>query len=109
MDISNERIGNVDVVSIQGSLDTNTAAQAQGHINPLLEQGARIVVDFQGLDYISSAGLRVLLATAKRLKKTGGALRICNPNDMVTEVFEVSGFGSIFDVYADRSKALDGF
>ena len=108
MEISIQKVNAVDVVHIRGSLDTGTAAEAQQKIAPLLGSGARIVVDFDGLDYISSAGLRVLLATAKRLKKDGGVMRICNPNDMVREVFAISGFGTIFDVYDSRDKAVAG-
>ena len=110
MDISNESIGGVAVVSIRGNLDTNTAPQAQQHLDSLLSGGDdRILVDFEALDYISSAGLRVLLATAKKLRGSGGALRLCALNETVTEIFEISGFSTIFSLFDSREKALEGF
>jgi anti-anti-sigma factor len=68
-----------------------------------------LLVDFKALDYISSAGLRVLLATAKRLSSEGGSLRICHLNDTVREVFEISGFSTIFSVFDTEAEALEGF
>jgi len=108
VEISTDKVNAIDVVSIRGNLDTGTAGEAQQRLGAL-GGNARIVVDFSGVDYISSAGLRVLLATAKKLKKEGGAMRICNPNEMVREVFAISGFGTIFDVYDTRDAALSGF
>ena len=61
------------------------------------------------LDYISSAGLRVLLASAKQLKPDGGEIRICNLNEVVKEVFDISGFVTIFKVFGSETEALDGF
>ena len=90
MNINTTEHDDVPVVRIQGNLDTNTAPSAQSHIDALLADGAdRLVVDCVELDYISSSGLRVLLATAKKLRKSRGRLRICNLNEMVEEVFEI--------------------
>jgi len=66
-------------------------------------------VNLEKLDYISSAGLRVLLATAKKLKAIGGELRVCSLNEIVTEVFDISGFDLILTVLPSESEALDGF
>ena len=61
------------------------------------------------LDYISSAGLRVLLAAAKQLKTTNGELRLCNLNEVVQEVFAISGFDMILPISESESEALEGF
>ena len=91
--MSAEEVGVVTVLRFEGNLDTNTAPEAQERIDQLLSDGVRkLLVDFKALDYISSAGLRVLLATAKRMSAEGGGFRICHPNEMVREVFEISGF-----------------
>ena len=91
-------------------MDTNTAAKAQEELDGLLSQGAKkILLDFDGLDYVSSAGLRVLLATAKKLRTSGGAMRFCHLNDSVAEVFEISGFNTIFDVFPAEGDALNDF
>ena len=68
-----------------------------------------IPLNFAALEYISSAGLRVLLATAKKLKASGGDLKICSLNDTVQEVFDISGFSSILTVSKDQEEALASF
>jgi anti-sigma B factor antagonist len=76
----------------------------------LIEAGEnRFLVNFEKLDYISSSGLRVLLAAAKQLKGTDGELRICSLNEVVREVFDISGFTTIFKVFGSESEALVGF
>lgn len=110
MKIAVEEVGPVSVLRFEGNLDTNTAPEAQDRLDELIGAGVKkLLVDFKALDYISSAGLRVLLATAKRLGTEGGALRICQLNDTVREVFEISGFSTIFSVFESETEALDGF
>ena len=110
MNISNREEGGVAVVAVEGNLDTNTAPDAQQHLNALQDKGVKkILINFEQLDYISSAGLRVLLVTAKRLGASGGSLRICGLNETVSEVFEISGFGVILNVYGTEAEALEGF
>ena len=110
MNLTTNEVSGVTVVEIEGSLDTNTAPEAQEHLDGLLSGGkSKILVDFAALDYISSAGLRVLLATTKRLNAQGGSLRLCGLNETVNEVFEISGFNTIFSVFGERAEALEGF
>jgi anti-sigma B factor antagonist len=95
---------------VTGHLDTNTSPEAESAINTLIETGARkVLINFAALEYISSAGLRVLLATAKKLKASGGDLKICSLNDTVQEVFDISGFSSILTVSKDQDEALASF
>lgn len=68
--------------------------------------GRRVVIDFAALDYISSAGLRVVLMTAKRAKQGKGTLVLCGLQPHVKEVFEISGFLKILEVAPDRLAAL---
>jgi anti-anti-sigma factor len=76
----------------------------------LIEAGStKILVNLEKLDYISSAGLRVLLVVAKKLKANAGELRICSLNAVVKEVFDISGFDMILPVSASESEALEGF
>ena len=110
MEITDRTVGDVTIVQLEGNLDTNTAPDAQAHFETLADGGqVRIVVDFGPLNYISSAGLRVLLATAKKLKGMGGQLRMFGLNDTVQEVFEISGFSTMFSVFATEAEALEGF
>jgi len=110
MEIIEREHGEIRVLNYVGRLDTNTTPQAETQINGLLDSGARkFLINFEQLDYISSAGLRLLLATAKKLKSTSGDLRICGLNPTVQEVFDISGFSSILSVTATEQEALDAF
>ena len=110
MNISMKDINDIKVVQFDGKLDSNTAKDAEVSLNDLLSQEAnKILVDFEKLDYTSSAGLRVLLSTAKQLKAVGGELRLCNLNETVQEIFDMSGFSSILSVFASESDAIEGF
>ncbi len=100
----------VTVIKIEGSLDTQTSTEAQQELDRIVADGARkLLIDFAELAYISSAGLRVLLATAKKLSADQGEMRMCNMNDVDNEVFEVSGFSTIFKVFQTDSEAMAGF
>lgn len=110
MKISVDEAGDVSVVRFEGNLDTNTAPEAQDQFDELADRGVeKVLVDFSELDYISSAGLRVLLATAKKLGGQGGSLRLCHLNETVAEVFEISGFSVILSVFDSEEEALAGF
>ena len=110
MEVTVKEVNEVSVLSFEGNLDTNTAPQAQEQIDQLIDGGSsKILINFHELNYISSAGLRVLLATAKKLKSTSGDLKICGLNQTVQEVFDISGFSSILSVVATEEDALAGF
>jgi anti-sigma B factor antagonist len=109
MDITTRTENDITLIAFAGNLDTNTSPEAQQALDGIVEAGGtKIVVDFTTLDYISSAGLRVLLATAKRLNGVGGTMHMFGLNDTVEEVFEISGFSTIFKVFSDENAALAG-
>ena len=100
----------IKILEFEGNLDTNTSSDAEATINEPIDNGSlKLLADFEKLNFISSAGLRVLLATAKKLRGTGGDLRICGLNPTVQEVFDISGFGSILSVCSSESEALSLF
>ncbi len=112
MDITTRTHNDVTLVAFTGNLDSNTSPQAQQALDAILASGARkMAIDCTALDYISSAGLRVLLGTAKRLSGAGGggALRLFGLNETVREVFDISGFSTILAVFATEADALKGF
>jgi anti-sigma B factor antagonist len=99
--------GDTKIVMLQGKLDTNSTPTAESEINSLLDGGVnKLLINFEQLSYISSSGLRLLLATAKRLQGSGGDLRVCSLNEMATEVFELSGFTAIINVFSSEQEAL---
>jgi anti-sigma B factor antagonist len=109
MNISVKDVNDVKVVQFEGKLDSNTAKDAETCLNEVLKETTKVLVDFEKLDYTSSAGLRVLLSTAKQLKAAGGELRLCSLNDTVQEIFDMSGFSSILSVFPSESDAIEGF
>jgi anti-anti-sigma factor len=99
---------NVTVISITGRLDAVSAPELEGRIGEWMEQnGTALVMDLERLDYISSAGLRIVLATAKKMKARNGKFCLAGLRGGVKEVFEISGFGSIIPVFENRQAALD--
>ena len=109
MEIATRARNDVAIVAFVGSLDSKTSPQAQQALDGILAGGGRkVLIDFTALDYISSAGLRVLLGTAKRLSGAGNALRLFGLNESVREVFQISGFSAIFTVCATEAEALAG-
>ena len=110
MQISVRNVGDVSVLEIMGKMDSQTSPDAQTQISRLIETASsKILIDFERLVYISSNGLHVLVSTAKQLKKTGGELRICGLNDVIQEVFKISGLDKILNVFATEAEALEGF
>ncbi len=110
MQISIKTTNEVKVLAFEGRLDTGTSPDAQQQLTRLIEEGeTKILVNLEKVDYISSAGLRVLLVIAKQLKTTDGELRICSLNEVVKEVFDISGFDMILPISASELEALEGF
>jgi anti-anti-sigma factor len=106
MQFSTRTSNNIHIVAIAGSLDSTTAPEAQKSLDAVLADAKKVLLDFSGLDYISSAGLRVLLGAAKKLRASGGTLGIFGLNQSVREVFEISGFSTILSVYQSEAEAL---
>ncbi len=96
------------VVELVGRLDAATAPLLEKNLADLLDKGERsFLVDMREMDYISSVGLRVLLVLAKKTKAISGDVLLCSLQEQVHEVFEISGFTTIFSIYADQNEALD--
>jgi stage II sporulation protein AA (anti-sigma F factor antagonist) len=95
------------VVAIGGRLDAVTSADFEKRMRELIDRGnAALVVDFERLDYISSAGLRALLVVARTLKAMDGRLRFANVKGGVRAVFDMSGFASMFQLDDSVAAAL---
>ena len=98
------------VGQISGSIDGLTAEALQAALNGELHKGNhRIVADFSGVDYTSSAGLRVILATVKEARRAGGDFRLAAVRPPVMRVLELSGFGNVLKIFPDTQAALASF
>lgn len=97
MTINKNLNGNALTIALEGRLDTTTAPQLEQELKASLEDANELIMDFGSLDYISSAGLRVLLSAHKVMSKKGG-MKVTNVNEIVKEVFDVTGFIDILDI-----------
>jgi stage II sporulation protein AA (anti-sigma F factor antagonist) len=108
MEIGFEKVGDVLVVKPIGRLDSNSAPGSEKAMLGRIEHGERrMVLDFSALDYISSAGLRVVLILARRLRKADGRLVLFGMNDHNRDVFAISGFLTLLTVLDTRDAAID--
>ncbi len=97
MNINAKKEGTTLSVGVEGRLDTMTAPELEAALGKDMPDAEQLVLDFSKLDYISSAGLRVLLAAHKTMSRKGG-MKICHVNEIVKEVFDVTGFSDILTI-----------
>ncbi len=95
--ITKKKDGDALVVYLQGRLETTTAPQFSAELKDALDGVVSLTLDMEKLDYISSAGLRVLLTVQKRMN-VQGTMKILHINETVQEIFEITGFSEIFTV-----------
>jgi len=111
MELNTRRVGNIIVASPSGRIDHATAdpfSQALGtHVAQCAAGGPAIVLDMSGVDYISSVGLRALMVAAKQVKTQGGRIAVAALTPMVREVFQISRFHLVFDLFDEVDAALD--
>lgn len=107
MEFSEKREGDVAIVKIGGRLDGNAAQPAEESFARVLANGSpHIAIDMSGLDYISSAGLRVLLVIAKKAQQTKRKVVLFGLMSNVREIFSISGFDKIFSIHANAQAAV---
>lgn len=107
LQVDEQRQGNIPVLLLRGRMDSTTSPDAESQLTRMIGEGAqRIVVDFSDLEYISSAGLRVLLAAQKKLKQSGGAVLLTALKPEIRKVFDIAGFNRLFSVYPSVEEAL---
>lgn len=107
MEILEESNQQAMVLIPNGRLDSRTAPALQAQLLERIEQAPAVLIDCAGLDYVSSAGLRVFLMGAKRCQQSERSFAICGLQSAVKEVFEISGFLSILRCYSNRREALE--
>ena len=107
LEVNTIKVNDVVVLKLLGNLDTNTAPDAESKINNWLDEGTqKMIINLEQTNYVSSAGLRIFLATAKKITASGGVLKLCGANDVVQEILDISGFSTILDVKKTEEEAL---
>jgi len=110
MEIIQQTRDQIAIFEIKGRLDSNTSPQFEETVFNAIQDGSKqMVIDFKSLEYISSAGLRVILKATKNLKQSDGKLILCAMQDYVREVFEISGFDTLLPITSTLDEALSSF
>lgn len=110
MDIIEEKLDDIHIFKLKGRLDSNTSIDFEEKLfSAIQKESNHIIVDCGDLDYISSAGLRIILKATKILKPSEGVIRLCSLKDYVREVFEISGFDTFLSIDPSLDDALKAF
>ncbi|MGD2038763.1 MAG: STAS domain-containing protein [Desulfobacterales bacterium] len=110
MEIIEENQSGINIFKLNGRLDSNTSQGFEKKIFQAIDDGSKnMVIDFKDLEYISSAGLRVILKATKALKREEGKMMLCDMQDYVKEVFEIAGFDSFLPIVSTMDDALQSF
>jgi anti-sigma B factor antagonist len=111
MNVRTEKLDRATVVIPEGKLDFGAAADFQKRLEEVLAEAqaagpAAVIIDCSALDYVSSAGLRTFLLSARTAQRGGIAFALCALKPAVREVFDLSGFSRVMAVHPDRATAL---
>jgi len=110
MKIDDRSSGDVKIVSPEGRLDAPSSEELKAKMEGLIGDGCRkMVANLDRVEYISSSGLRVMLASLKQLRKTGGDLKLACLKPYVRETFEIAGFTQLFEIYDREDEAVTEF
>lgn len=111
MDITTQNFKQCDLVTAKGRVDSATAAELGDALNAITNAGRyKIVLDMSGIEYMSSAGLRVLIATQKECKKLGrGEVVLAAMPELIHEAFELAGFLDLFTMFDEVTPAVGHF
>ena len=109
-EISRRDIDDISSLNLQGFLDAHTAPEFENALQKLLsEKRYKIIVNLDGLQYISSAGLGVFMGVIEEIRENGGDLKICCASPKVFKVFDLLGFPSLYEFYSTEEEASKKF
>ncbi len=110
MELIERKTGKCMIISIKGRLDTINYSILEKRLTELLDQNIdRILINCAQMDYVSSSGLRILLMALKRITMVKGKFVLCSLQDNIREIFEISGFTTIFEIHPNEEDALGVF
>lgn len=96
-----EQSGSILTVKPEGRIDTKTSPILESDIQKYIDSTDNMILDFTNVDYISSGGMRVLLALHKKINKKGGTFKVINVKDSILEIFNLVGFSNMVEVNQD--------
>lgn len=110
MQIMEKSKGDIYIIEISGRMDTISSEEVEAKLDSLIENNeAKVIIDLAAVDYISSVGLRVLLAALKRQKERQGSIKLVSLQPFVKDIFKMTGFDKIFSIYSTQEEALNRY
>ncbi|MDX1663547.1 MAG: STAS domain-containing protein [Candidatus Promineifilaceae bacterium] len=110
LDVNTETLRRVDLITVSGRVDSNTAHELEERLQESMDKGrCNLVLDMSRVEYLSSAGLRILVSTLRHCKRKGGDVRIALPSERVSEVMALAGLDTLFETYEDITLAVGSF
>ncbi|MCL4802925.1 MAG: STAS domain-containing protein [Anaerolineae bacterium] len=109
VNINVEDMKRVELVRVSGRIDSSNAAQFDNVLKEVAGRKHNVVLEMSGVDYISSAGLRAMIALLRECKKHKGDVRLANPSERVVEVLALAGLDSLFEVHDTEASAVGSF
>lgn len=111
MEISTEQMKRITLITVSGRIDHETSPELEQTLDKLVEDGHyNLVIDFENVEYISSRGLRALLAARKAVRRWNrGDIKLAHPQDYIRETFDLVGFTQLFEMYDDVTRAVGSF
>ncbi len=110
LSIAVESLKRVDLITVTGRIDSSNAEQLDAAFKEILDNGRNnIVMDLSGVNYMSSAGLRSLVAALRECKQRRGDVRLANVSERVGEVLSLSGLNKLFETFDDTTSAVGSF
>jgi anti-anti-sigma factor len=107
MEIHDERIGDTCVVTAKGRLDGSASAAFAEKVGGLIASPSpKLLIDFAGVDFVTSAGLRAVLVLVKKVKAAGGSFVLCGVQEPVREVLDITGLTALLSIHSARAEAI---
>ena len=108
--VSTREVGPIKVIDLRGYLDAHTAPELEREFNKLIDSSEfKVVVNFNDLKYISSAGLGVFMGFIEDIREKGGDIKLAEMNDKVFRVFDLLGFPVLYEIYTRESEAIEKY
>lgn len=108
LEISSSHLNTSLIVAMKGRIDASSAKELEQQCLGFITAGnQQLIFDFSQVDYISSAGLRVILLIGKQLAANAGTLKLSAMNEIILNVFEISGFSKLFTIYSTVDEAIN--
>ncbi|HET9575174.1 MAG TPA: STAS domain-containing protein [Nitrospira sp.] len=107
MNVTSELVGNIHVIIVNGDLDVSNVHEFKNFVVPMLSSPIKIVVDLSNVPFIDSSGMGAMIACWRMAVAVGGKVKICCLSKQVRESLELIRLDHIFDIYMNRSDALD--